>query len=190
VAPLREVRGPGVPHGRKLTQPGRRSIPGMHAAARALYPWILFAHSWMRWLVLLVLAAALARAIIGWRARRPFAARDEAVAGMLVGTVDLQVLLGLVLYVFLSPFSSAGFRDLGAALGQATLRFFTIEHPFAMILALVVLHVGKVRARRHGADPRRHRTVLIAAAVALALIALSIPWPGLPYARPLLRAPW
>ena len=162
----------------------------MDAAARALYPWILFAHSWLRWLVLLALLVALARAIAGWRAKRAFAARDEAAARALIGAVDVQVLLGLLLYVFLSPIASAGFRDLGATLWEATLRFFTIEHPFAMLLALFVLHAGNVRAKRHGADPRRHRTVLIAAALALALIAGSIPWPGLPYARPLLRAPW
>jgi hypothetical protein len=162
----------------------------MHAAAQALYPWILFAHSWMRWLVLLALVVALARAVAGWRAKRPFAARDEAAGRVLVAAVDVQVLLGLVLYVFLSPISSAGFRDPGAALWQATLRFFTIEHPFAMVLALVVLHAGNVRAKQLGADPQRHRTVAIAAALALVLIAGSIPWPGLPYARPLLRAPW
>ena len=162
----------------------------MQAAAQALYPWILFAHSWVRWLVLIALAIALARSIAGWRARRPFAARDEAAVRALVGMVDLQVLLGLVLYVYLSPITSAAFRDLGAAFWQATLRFFTIEHPFAMILALVVLHVGNVRAKRDGEAPQRHRTVLIATALALALIAGSIPWPGLPYARPLLRAPW
>ena len=162
----------------------------MHAAAQALYPWILFAHSWVRWLVLLALVVTLARAIAGWRAQRPFAARDEAAVRAAVAAVDVQVLLGVVLYLFLSPIASAGFRDPGAALWQATLRFFTIEHPFAMVLALVALHVGNVRAKRNGADPIRHRTVLVACAAALVLIALSIPWPGLPYARPLLRAPW
>jgi hypothetical protein len=162
----------------------------MHAAVQALYPWVLFAHSWVRWLVLLALCAALAGAIAAWRAKRPFAARDEVRVRALVGAVDVQVLLGLLLYLFLSPISWAGFRDPGAALWQATLRFFTIEHPFAMIVALGVLHAGNVRGKRHGEDPRRHRTVLIATALALALIAGSIPWPGLPYARPLLRAPW
>jgi hypothetical protein len=161
----------------------------MHAVAATLYPWVLFVHSWVRWLVLLALVVALARALAGWRAKRPFAARDEAIVRALVGTVDLQFLLGLLLYLFLSPISSAGFRDPGAALWQATLRFFTIEHPFAMILAVAVLHAGRARGRRFGGDPQRHRTLMIATALALALIAGSIPWPGLPYARPLLRAP-
>jgi hypothetical protein len=53
-----------------------------------------------------------------------------------------------------------------------------------------VLHAVTDLTKDLGADPRRHRAVLASCAAALALIALSIPWPGLKYARPLVRAFW
>jgi hypothetical protein len=160
------------------------------AVAHALYPIVLYAHSYLRWIVLAVLLVSLVRAARAWTAKRPFEAGDARVVRVLIGTVDTQLLLGVALYAFLSPISSAGFRDLGAALREATLRFFTIEHPFAMILAVAVLHARNDMTKKLGADPRRHRALLVSCAVALALIALSIPWPGLRYARPLFRALW
>jgi hypothetical protein len=160
------------------------------AVVHALYPVVLLAHSYLRWIVLVVLLVSLVRAARGWSAKRPFEAADERGVRILIGAVDTQLLLGVVLYVFLSPITAAGWRDLGATLREATLRFFTIEHPFAMLLAVVVLHAVSDLTKDLAADPRRHRAVLASCAAALALIALSIPWPGLKYARPLLRAFW
>jgi hypothetical protein len=162
----------------------------MAAIAHALYPAVLVAHSYLRWVVLAVLLVSLARAALAWSANRAFEPRDERAVRVLIGAVDTQILLGIALYVFLSPISSAGVRDLGATMREATLRFFTIEHPFAMILAVAVIHARTGMTRRLGADPRRHRAVFASCAIALALIAASIPWPGLRYARPLLRAVW
>jgi hypothetical protein len=44
----------------------------------------------------------------------------------------------------------------------------------------------RVRSKR-AAGPLRHRRVFISTLVALALILIAIPWPFLPYGRPLLR---
>jgi hypothetical protein len=157
--------------------------------APTLYPIVLLFHSWFRWVVLAVLLFSLVHFARSWAGKRPFADGDARVARILVGTIDLQLALGLLLYVFLSPFTAAGFADLGAAMRTAPLRFFTIEHPFAMVLAVVVLHARSDMTKKLGADPRRHRSLAAACGVALLLIAISIPWPGLPYARPLLRLP-
>jgi len=103
-----------------------------------------------------------------------------------VGSIDLQFSLGLVLYCFLSPFSSAFLADLARAIKEPTLRFFGLEHVFVMLPAVALAHIARVRSKRRAGVPRQ-RLVWILTAVALLLILVGVPWPFLRYGRPLLR---
>jgi hypothetical protein len=99
---------------------------------------------------------------------------------------DVQFLLGLTLYVFLSPFTHAAFADLGAAMKNSGLRFWAVEHLVGMLIAIALVHVGRARARKTD-SLRRHRVAATFFGLALVVLLGSIPWPGLPYGRPLLR---
>ena len=69
---------------------------------------------------------------------------------------------------------------------SAGLRFWAVEHIFGMLIALALAHVCRARIRK--ADPyRRHRVAAIFFGLALVAMFASIPWPGTPNARPLLR---
>jgi len=71
---------------------------------------------------------------------------------------------------------------------NAILRFVLVEHPLAMLIGVVVLHVGGLRAKRLGDGPLRHRAVSRTVAAALLCFVIGVPWPRLPYARPLARS--
>jgi hypothetical protein len=101
--------------------------------------------------------------------------------------LDVQFLVGLILYLWASPFTTAAFLDLGAAMRNAPLRFFVVEHLFGMVAALGLAHVGRVRLRRAADSAQRHKTALIFFGLALVIILVSIPWPGMPAGRPLFR---
>ncbi|MGE3518651.1 MAG: hypothetical protein AB7J63_06850 [Vicinamibacterales bacterium] len=101
--------------------------------------------------------------------------------------VDLQLLAGLMLYFGLSPFTTQGLTDLGVAVHNPVLRYWTVEHPFAMVAALVLVRVGRVLAlNARSAEAARTRR-LVCFAVATAMMLAATPWPGLPNARPLFR---
>ncbi len=151
------------------------------------YATVLWVHSWLRWGVVCLAVLCLVRAARGWVRRAPFADVDARLQRLFVGAVDAQLLHGVLLYALLSPITAVGFSNLGAAMRNSVLRFFVLEHPLAMLIAVVVVHVGLLWSRRFGADPRRHRAVLRTTAVALLCFIIGIPWPGLPYVRPLLR---
>jgi hypothetical protein len=151
-----------------------------------LYAVVLTVHSWLRWAVLLIGLIAFVRAAAGASRGNAWTAADERTGFWFVTVLDLQVLLGLVLYVFLSPFTHAAFADFGAAMKNSGLRFWAVEHITGMIIGLVLVHVGRVRARKTD-SLRRHRVVAICFGLALVAIAVSIPWPGTPAGRPLLR---
>jgi hypothetical protein len=67
------------------------------------------------------------------------------------------------------------------------MRFWTIEHPFGMLLGLALAHVGRARIRKTADAVRRHRVALIFFTLAMIAVLATIPWPGRPYGRPLIR---
>lgn len=151
-----------------------------------MYPAVLALHSVLRWLVLVLAAIACVRAFTALRTQRPWTPADDRAGRWFVSALDFQLLLGLLLYAVLSPITSVAFADFGAAMGNAVLRFWAVEHLFGMIVAVALAHIGRVRVRRATNDRARHKASAIFFVLALVAIALAIPWPGTPAARPLL----
>ena len=96
-------------------------------------------------------------------------------------------LIGLILYLFLSPITKLGIRNLAAAMRMDAVRFFTVEHLAGMIIGIALVHIGRVKIRKTTDASRKHRLAMIFFGIALVVIIISIPWPGMPVARPLLR---
>jgi hypothetical protein len=150
-----------------------------------MYTLILLLHSWLRWAVILTGFIAVARALA--RAGRPWTPTDERAGSWFVITLDLQFLLGALLYFVLSPITQLAFDDFGAAMRTSGIRFWAVEHLFGMVIGIALAHVGKTRIRKATTDARRHRLALIFFSLALLAVLVSIPWPGMPNGRPLFR---
>ena len=80
-------------------------------------------------------------------------------------------------------FGSKGFKlieaagGMGEAMKDPTTRFFAIEHIAGMLIAVILIHIGKAQAKRPIGDRAKHRNTLIFYFIALLIILLSIPWP-------------
>jgi hypothetical protein len=152
-----------------------------------MYLLTLAIHSLLRWAVLATGIAAFARALAGVRARRAWTPADNRAGLWFVIAMDVQFLIGLALYLGLSPLTQAAFQDFGAAMSNSTVRFWAVEHVFGMLVALALVHIGRVRVRKMTDAVRRHRLAAMFFGLALLAIVLTIPWPGMRAARPLLR---
>jgi hypothetical protein len=152
-----------------------------------MYSSALWLHSWLRWAVLLAGLVAWLRAISGKTARRPWTPQDELWGLLLTISVDLQFLVGLILYAFLSPIVRQGLRNFSVAMQINVVRFFTIEHAIGMIAGIALVHIARVKIRKAGDAERKHRLAMVFYGIALVLMIILIPWPGLPVARPLFR---
>ena len=151
-----------------------------------LYAVVLLIHSYLRWAVILAGLLAVGRAVSGSSGRKPWTPADDRAGFWFVTAVDLQMLLGILLYGFLSPLTRQAFGDFGAAMKDSTQRFWAVEHLVGMLIGLALVHVGRVRTRRTD-SLRRHKVAAIFFGLALAAILVSIPWPCMPAGRPLLR---
>ena len=141
------------------------------------YSVVLIIHSWLRWLVLPALVGRIGLALADRAANRPYDKRARMLSGMTVGMLDLMLVLGLVLLGWLSPLTTSAMADMGAAMKDPVWRFWLVEHPTMMFLAVTVGHVVTVIGRR-SADPRRgHLVVAIGLTLVLVFVLMGIPWP-------------
>ncbi|HVC18871.1 MAG TPA: hypothetical protein VNE16_02255 [Vicinamibacterales bacterium] len=152
-----------------------------------MYTLVLALHSLIRWAVLGFGILAAVRGLLGWARRAPWTGTDERVSFWAVMSMDLQALLGILLYAVLSPLTAAAFHNWSFAMRDAGLRFWAVEHVTMMIAALALLHIARVRIRRTADPVAKHRTAAVLISLSMILVLAGIPWPGLAYGRPLLR---
>ncbi|MCI0519941.1 MAG: hypothetical protein L0Z70_06745 [Chloroflexi bacterium] len=145
-----------------------------------MYPIILASHNLLRWVALILGILAAFRAIFGWLGKWEWTPTDRKTGSFFGMVLDIQIVLGLLLYFFLSPFTSAALRDFGAAMADSGLRFFAVEHAFTMFLAAVFAHLGSILARKAEGAAKHARAALWFTLALAALLA------GMPWMRPLL----
>ena len=149
---------------------------------------VLGLHSITRWAVVIFLLLAVGLALRGWLGKGAWTDTHKRINLGLVISYDLQYLIGMYLYVFLSYIPWSAFQDMGKAMKDRQLRFFVLEHPFMMTVALILIHVGQVKSKKAEEDGRRHKLAAIFFLIAALCVLASIPWPFFPEAvrRPLL----
>jgi heme A synthase len=151
-----------------------------------MYTLVLSLHSWLRWVALLAGIAATFTTLAD-RATSVTPRRADLWGLALMVTLDLQMLLGLLLYFVLSPFTAEAMRDFGAAMRNPGLRFFAVEHLALMLAAVILAHVGRVLARKAPTPEAKRTRMLVCFGLATVLMVLGIPWPGMANGRPLFR---
>lgn len=152
-----------------------------------LYSIFLTLHSILRWLVLIFGLLAIIRSINGLRFKRGFTRQDNKIGSWFTIALDVQLLIGLILYFVLSPITTAALQNFGGAMSNAPVRYFAVEHTIGMLIAVIVAHIGRSMVRKAADTATKHRRTIIWFAVTLVIILASIPWPFLSMGRPLLR---
>src|SRR5262245_49486355 len=138
-----------------------------------MYSIVLFLHSWLRWAAILLGLAA--TAVV---ATAPGTDRSEKTGLFFMIVMDLQLLLGLLLYALLSPTTTALFGDFGAAMRDPVARFWAVEHPTMMIAAVVFAHLGRVLARKATTPAARRTRLLVCFGIASLRMIARTPSPG------------
>jgi hypothetical protein len=153
----------------------------------AMFTAVLVVHSYLRWLVLAFAAMAVLRGVAGWHGKGLFTPADDRAGRFFTVLLDVQLLLGLMLYFVLSPVTRAAMTNFGEVMGNSVLRFWAVEHIFGMLVAVALAHIGRAKTRRLNDSTSRHKAAAIYFGLALLIILATIPWPFMPAARPLFR---
>jgi hypothetical protein len=147
-----------------------------------MYSFVLVLHSWLRWIAIAAGIGATAAAT----SSRPAGGGDRPGLLFMI-SMDLQMLLGLLLYAFLSPATAAIFQDFGAAMKDPVARFWAVEHITMMLAAVVLAHVGRVLARKAATPGAKRTRLMVCFGLATLLMFAGTPWPGMRAGRPFFR---
>jgi hypothetical protein len=146
---------------------------------------LLVLHDLFRWVILIFAFWAIISAISGLTSNRVYSLNDGRSNFFFMLSMDIQLLLGLALY-FMNGWYT-GFQNMSETMKDPMLRFFTVEHTFMMIIAWILVHVGRVAVKKAMTSPAKFKRTLIFFGIALFLILISIPWPFREIARPWFR---
>ena len=147
---------------------------------------VLILHNVTRWVVLVLAVYALVRMYTGLFRSSEFSESDRKSLSWFAISLDIQLLLGLVLYFGNGWASTLG--NMGSTMSQSAVRFFAVEHITLMVVALILAHLAVVFVRRVPDPARKFRRGAIFITLAAVAIFFAIPWPwsgeiGRPFIR-------
>ncbi len=137
---------------------------------------LLHLHSFLRWAILLMFLIAIFKS---WGAgNKPFTKDHAAIGFLLMIFCDVNLLIGLLQW-FTGGFGLQAIRQngMGAVMKDAGMRFFAVEHLFGMIVAVVLVHIGRSFSKKKIADAIKHRKTVLFYTIALVIMLATIPWP-------------
>ncbi len=138
----------------------------------------LIIHNILRWAVLLFGLWTLINALTGVMSKRNYTGGDNKASLFFMISCDIQLLLGLFLY-----FNGAWFESLKDHTKEVMKnengfsRFFSMEHAVMMIIAWLLVHIGRSMVKRTDIDAQKHKRGLIYFGIAIIIILAMIPWP-------------
>ena len=141
-----------------------------------MYTGFLHLHDILRWLLLLILVITVVKYMAGWLGNQLWTKTDNILGIVSTGLMDLQLLTGLILYFFLSPLTKIAFSDMGAAMKNADLRFYAVEHITLMLIVVVLVHIGRAKSKKNIPDTSKFKVAAIYFLIALVLIVAGVPW--------------
>ena len=133
-------------------------------------------HSGLRWIVLLLLLFVIYRSATA--GQRSFNNADKKFALFAMIVCDIMLLIGIYQWFagawgweMISP---SGMKEV---MHNSITRFYAIEHPVGMLIAIAMVHIGRGYTKKNIPDSTKHKRILLFFALALLIILVSLPWP-------------
>lgn len=137
-----------------------------------MYTFFLQFHSGLRWLVLLVAVIVVLKSLIGLFANGQYSKFDKITAISFAMLMRVQFVFGIVLYFFLSPYTTRFTFNMG----DPDERFWSVEHILLMFFAIGAAEMGSKISKKSNDAQVKFRFQSILYGISLVLMLLGIPW--------------
>ena len=143
-----------------------------------MYTGLLHLHSFLRWVIIVLAVVAIYRNYNGMKSGRAFGAGDRKTGLFLMISAHTTLLIGLYLWLA-GPWGLANISNLGfgVVMKDPVYRFFAVEHIFGMLVAIVLITIGRGAAKKAIPDAAKFRRSFWLFLVALVIILVTVPWP-------------
>jgi uncharacterized membrane protein YozB (DUF420 family) len=126
-----------------------------------------YAHSGLRWVALTLLLIAIINAF-SKKGKSLYEKKDKMINLFTMISLHTQLLLGLIL-TFSGKFA---FKE-----SNPQMRFYLMEHIPLMLLAIILVTIGRKKAEKTEAPYSKHQYISKWYLIGLILILAAIPWP-------------
>ncbi len=139
---------------------------------------LLHLHNLLRWVILILLLVSIVKAWSGWQNKKVFSPADKKVWLFTMIAAHITLLLGLYqwlagrygVYTTTLPEGVSIMKD-------RFYRFYWVEHPLGMILAIILITRAHGMAKKQVADMVKYKKAFFFLLIALLIILAVIPWP-------------
>jgi hypothetical protein len=145
-----------------------------------MYTGLVHLHNFLRWVILLLLIVAIIRHLKGMTGNKPFTNGDRKTGLFLMISTHIQFLIGIIQY-FVGDWGYKLLQNstgMGEVMKNSSQRFWIVEHPVTMLLAVIFITVGRGVSKKNLPDNIKHKRTFWFFLVALILILAGVPWPG------------
>ena len=122
-------------------------------------------HSIFRYVVFVLVLMAIIQSLLGWLSKNPYTEFNRKTNLFALISAHTQLLIGILIYI-LSPlvqFNSGTMKN-------ETTRYFTVEHWFMMIIAIVLITIGHSKSKKLALPEAKHRIIFIFYGIALLVV--------------------
>jgi len=141
-----------------------------------MYETLQVIHSYIAYVVLLILFIAVVNAFVGWTGKKLFTPeKDFRLSLFAMILCHIMLLLGLILY-FVSPVGMSAIQELGMSGLNSASRLLALEHPFTNILAIAFITIGWSRHKKFIEGDKKFKSIAIFYGIGLLLILSRIPY--------------
>lgn len=138
---------------------------------------LVILHSWLRWILLILLLASIVKSYSGLSSKKALTAGDKKTWLFTMISAHTTLLIGLILMFFGTFGIAKGVPEGISVMKNSTYRFFWVEHPLMMIIAIVFITIARGQAKKSIPDAVKYKKAFWFFIIALLLILASIPWP-------------
>ena len=139
---------------------------------------LLILHSLLRWIILILLVSSILKSFSGWQQKRVFTKNDRKLWLFTLISGHITLLVGLYQLLF-GRFGiiSSNLPEGTKVMKDSFYRFYWVEHPFGMIVSIILITLGYGMAKKQVNDSTKFRKAFWFFFIALLLILATVPWP-------------
>jgi hypothetical protein len=142
-----------------------------------MHQFLVFSHSSLRWFYLGLGLYIIIKSYVGFKQKKGYLASDNLLSLVFMIIADIQLLIGLVMYFATSNLIESFKSDMGAAMKDAVMRYWVVEHLFSMVIAIALIHIGRTLSKKAVSDESKFKKQFIYFSLSMLIVLVNIPWP-------------
>ncbi len=138
---------------------------------------LIHLHNFLRWVILILLIVSIVKSYTGWQQKKVFTTGDKKIWLFTMISAHITLLIGLYQWAFGRYGIFVTDSPAEGVMKNKFFRFFWVEHPTGMIIAIVLITLAHGMSKKPVSDETKFKKAFWYFLIALLIILVTVPWP-------------